>query len=110
MVFFDETRPHKVKASESDDAEFEKTAELFGDEDAAHQQLVRAHLAGQRLGREWPELLKQYPDQWIAMDADGVAAVADTHEALLEALAAKGIYAGNVITDLMETDPEVLIL
>ena len=116
MVFFDETRPREVKVEEAkveaveDDAEFDEIAEIFGGPEAMQRQLVRGHLAALRMGREWPALTEQYPDQWVAMDEDGVAAVADSHEALLAALAAKGIYAGDLVIELMETDPEVLIL
>ena len=27
---------------------------------------------------EWRALMEQYPDQWVAMDADGLVAVADS--------------------------------
>ena len=111
MVFFDETRPpQKAKLVEEEDAEFDEIAALFGGPEAMQRQLVRGHLAALRMGREWPALTEQYPDQWVAMDEDGVAAVADSHEELLAALAAKGIRGGDVVIDLMETDPEVLIL
>ena len=111
MVFFDETRPREVKVEAvEEDAEFDEIAALFGGPEAMQRQLVRGRLAWLRMMAEWPALTEQYPDQWVAMDEDGVAAVADSFEALLAALADKGLYAGDLTIELMETEPEVLIL
>ena len=111
MVFFDETRPREVKVEAvEEDAEFDEIAELFGGPEEMRRRILRGHLAWRRMMAEWPALTEQYPDQWVAMDVDGVAAVADSHEELLAALAAKGIYAGDLTIELMETEPEVLIL
>lgn len=74
-------------------------AEMARDQDAFH-----------RLYRELPVLMEQYPDQWIAMDADGIVAVADSHEGLLETLSAKGLYAGDLVIEHLNTQPEIWIL
>ena len=109
MVFFDETRPREEFKS-LDDPEFAELAELFGGPEEMQRRLLRGHLAWQRMMQEWPALTEQYPDQWVAMDEDGIAAVAESEEALLAALAAKGLYAGDLTIEFMDTDPEVLIL
>lgn len=88
-----------------DDAEFEKLVEPFGGMAAFQKRLERGHLAGLRMNQEWRTLMEQYPDQWVAMDADGLAAAADSHEALLEALAAKGLYAGDLAIKFLPTKP-----
>ena len=104
MVFFDETRPRQKAKLVEEDAEFDEIAEIFGGPEEMQRRLVRGHLAWLRMMEEWPALTEQYPDQWVAMDEDGVA-VADSHEVLLAALADSGIRGCDVVIELMETDP-----
>ena len=104
MVFFDQSRPRR-KAELMDDAEFEKLVEPFGGIEAFQKRMERGHLAGLRMEQEWRALMEQYPNQWVAMDADGLAAAADSQEALLAALAAKSLRAGDLAIKFLPTNP-----
>ena len=104
MNFFNEQRPAiGGKAVLLDDPSSglsaAEIAEMARDQDAFH-----------RLFRELPALMEQYPDQWIAADVDGIVAVSDSHEGLLEALAAKGLYAGDLVIEHLNTQPEIWVL
>ena len=89
-----------------DDPEFIAIAEQFGGVAAMNERLFRGERAFRRLYRELDALYEQYPDQWVAMDEDGLAAVADSQDNLLKALADKGLYAGDLIIEHLNTQPE----
>ena len=93
-----------------DDPQFIAIAEPFGGVAALRAKMARGHRAAVRLRKERRALIETYPDQWVAMDEDGVAGVADSHEALREVLRAKGIPAGDVVKQLLNTKPRMLIL
>ena len=85
---------------------FAQIAEQFGGVAALNEKLFRDQRAFQRMYRELPALLEQYPDQWVAMAEDGIAAVADSQDNLLKALADKGLYAGDLVIEFLNTQPE----
>ena len=89
---------------------FAQIAEQFGGVAAQNEKLFRGARAFRRMYRELPALLEQYPDQWVAMDEDGIAAVADSQDNLLAVLATKGLYAGDLVIEFLNTEPEVWIL
>ena len=89
---------------------FAQIAEQFGGVAALNEKLFRGERAFRRLYRELDTLFEQYPDQWVAMDEDGLVAVADSHGNLLKALADKGRYAGDLATKHLDTQPELWIL
>ena len=107
-VFSNDTTAASNKAVllAEDDPEFIAIAEQFGGVAAMNERLFRAERAFRRLHRELDALFEQYPDQWVAMDEDGLAAVADSHEGLLAALAAKELYAGDLVIEHLNTQPE----
>ena len=110
-IFSDGTpEPGKSVLLAEDDPYLLAIAERHGGVAAMNEEMARDQDAFHRLYRELPALMEQYPDQWIAMDADGIVAVADSHEGLLEALAAKGLYAGDLVIDHLNTQPEIWIL
>ena len=63
-----------------------------------------------RMTGEYPRLVQQYPDKWIAMGKDGVVAAAVTRTQVLEAVDRKGVARSQTVVDFMDTDPPVLIL
>lgn len=89
-----------------DDPEFIAIAEQFGGVAALNERMERSERAFRRLYREMDALFEQYPDQWVAMDEDGLVAVADSHDNLLKALAAQGRYAGDLATKHLDTQPD----
>ena len=110
-IFSDGTpEPGKSVLLAEDDPYLLAIAERYGGVAAMNEKLFRGERAFRRLYRELDALYEQYPDQWVAMDEDGIVAVADSHEGLLEALAAKGLYAGDLVIEHLNTQPEIWIL
>ena len=110
-IFSDGTPdPGKSVLLAEDDPYLLAVTEQFGGMEVIKEKMARDAEAFHRLYRELPALMEQYPDQWIAMDVDGIVAVADSHEGLLEALAAKGLYAGDLFIEHLNTQPEIWIL
>ena len=110
MSIFSDTLVTKAIPLADDDPRFIAIAEQFGGVATMNAKRERFHRAVLRLNRERPALKETYPDQWVAMGADGVAGTAASHEALLDVLKAKGIPAGDVVTALLNTKPRMLIL
>ena len=73
-------------------------------------QMERFRKAVQRLHRETPALMEQYPDQWVAMSAEGVVATALSHEALLADLRARGIDNDALCIEFLDTAPGIMVL
>ncbi len=63
-----------------------------------------------RMDQEHSELLRLYPDKWVAMGRDGVVASAYTVEELFRQLDEKQIPHSDVVHDYMNTKPESLLL
>ena len=112
MAAFSDGTPEPGKAVllAEDDPYLLAVTEQFGGMAAIKEQMARDAEAFHRLYRELPALMEQYPDQWIAADVDGIVAVSDSHEGLLEALAAKGLYAGDLVIEHLNTQPEIWVL
>lgn len=62
------------------------------------------------MGEIHDELVKQYPDQWIAMYRKEVIAVASTHQELLKQVSSIVQKPGSAASGFMHTNPPVLIL
>lgn len=63
-----------------------------------------------RMRREIASLTEQYPNQWVAMAADGELLLGDSMEEILAAMAEKGISAENVVIEYLDADPAMMIL
>ena len=110
-IFSDGTpEPGKAVLLAEDDPYSLAVAEQFGGMEVIKEKMARGEEAFRRLYRELPALMEQYPDQWIAMDADGIAAVADSEDKLLAALSDRGLYAGDLFIEHLNTQPEIWIL
>ena len=112
MTVFSDGTPEIGKAVllAEDDPYLLAVAEQCGGIAAMNERLFRGERAFRRLYGELDALYEQYPDQWVAMDEDGLAAVADSHDNLLKALADKGLSAGDLATKYLDTQPDLLIL
>ena len=113
MTFFSETAPvlgRKAVLLAEDDPELLAIAEQFGGMAAMNERSLRGHRAFQRLYGELDTLYEQYPDHWVAMDEDGLVAVADSQDNLLQALADQGQSAAYLATEYLDTQPDLLIL
>ena len=56
------------------------------------------------------ELLKQYPDKWVAVYQEKVVAVAPTMRGLFRKVEAQGIRRGDVKGEFLDTNPMPWIL
>ena len=75
------------------------------------KKLIRFDKAHWRIADEADSLLRQYPDQWIAMDADiGFLAAADTWKELYRKLDDMGCHPDGIAIREMNTKPRKLIL
>ena len=63
-----------------------------------------------RLRSEWASLMKKYPDKWIAMGKEGVLAVGDSMNSVLEDVESQGVRGADVIVEFLDTDPPIMIL
>lgn len=63
-----------------------------------------------RLDKERAALTEKYPDKWVAMGKDGVAAVSDSHLSLLADIDGQGLSRSAVAIRRLDTDPPLLML
>jgi len=63
-----------------------------------------------RMSEEHTALIAQYPDRWVAVWLDGLLAVGDSEDEVLQAIDDKGIPRSDVVVEYLDTDPPVLIL
>ena len=93
-----------------DSEEVKRALEDFGDPAEVAAGLERYERLFKRMDAERKELVKIYPDQWVAMSEDGVVAAADTMEEMFRLVREKGIPIEDVYHDYMNTKPETWIL
>ena len=62
------------------------------------------------LDANYAELVKKYPDHWVALASNGTLVAAPTTHELIEKLERKGLDREGAATKLMETNPRMLIL
>ena len=63
-----------------------------------------------RMRSERASLMEKYPDRWIAIGKDGVLAVGDSMEDVLEEVERQGVREADVVVEFLDTDPPLLIL
>ena len=63
-----------------------------------------------RLDKERAALMEKYPDKWVAMGKDGVAAVSDSQLGLLADIDGQRLSRNSVDIDHLDTDPTPLLL
>ncbi len=83
----------------------EKVHEPFGGIEASEAHFTRYLQAAKLLDEASPTLREKHPDQWVSMDENGNLTVADTHEELIAALTAKGLYSGHYPFEFLNTKP-----
>ena len=55
-------------------------------------------------------LIERHPNKWISMGKDGVLSVGDSIEEVVSDSEAKGVSTADVIVELLNPEPEALIL
>lgn len=63
-----------------------------------------------RLDKERAALTEKYPDKWVAMGKDGVAAVSDSQLGLLAEIDEQGLRRDAVAIRRLDTNPPLLML
>ena len=92
------------------EAEVMRLIEEMGGAKAINDDLREFRRLVDRLWQEKPSLLQQYPDKWVAMSLNGVVAVGDSIEYVLDETERRGIPRKDVVLEYMDTDPMDLIL
>ena len=63
-----------------------------------------------RMSEQHTALIEQYPDQWVAVGLNGLLAVGESQDEVLQTLDDRGIPRSDVVVEYLDTDPPVLIL
>ena len=87
-----------------------KVIEGMGGPRAIHEDLLEFRRLVDRLWGQQDELMKKYPDKWVALSMDGVVSVGDSRRALLDEVNRLGLQRRDVVIDHLQTNPPILIL
>lgn len=58
---------------------------------------------------KYPELQREYSNQWIAMNEDGVLASGESHDAVMDAIREQGIEMSDVALEYIDAESSVLV-
>ena len=72
--------------------------------------MAEAEKAGQRLHRDFAQLMEEHPNQWVAASKDGLVAHHDELEGLIALYEAAGYNGNQVAVEYMDPDPFPQIL
>ncbi len=64
----------------------------------------------ERMWAERTALTEAHPNRWVAMGKDGVLAIGDSIDEVLEEAESQGARGGDTVIEFLDTDPPVLIL
>ncbi len=93
-----------------DSEEAKRLIEDFGDLAEVAAGFERSERIFKRMDAERKELVKIYPDQWVAMSEDCIVASSDTVNQLFKLVKEKGISTEDVCHAYMNTKPQTWIL
>ncbi len=82
-----------------------EVSEPFGGVEVLQAKFARYERAAKLLDEARPTLREKYPNKWVSMDEDGALTVADTHQELIDALTAKGMFSGDYPAAHLNTKP-----
>ena len=77
---------------------------------AMMDKMKERHALLRKMDAEYDDLLERYPNQWVAVSSNGVAACADTLKGLFAELREKRISIEDVYHDYMSVDSEHYLL
>ena len=77
---------------------------------AMRERMAARQIIWDRMRREQDALTREYPDKWAAMGKDGLVAVGDSLDHILERVDALGVPRSDVVLEFLEADPVPLIL
>jgi hypothetical protein len=84
--------------------------EGLGGPEAIVAGLREYRLIVKRMWAEKAALTEAHPNRWVAMGKDGVLAVGDSMDEVLEEVESRGIRGGDIVIEFLDTDPPLLIL
>ena len=84
--------------------------EGLGGPEAIIAGLREYRLIVKRMWAEKAALTEAHPNRWVAMGKDGVLAVGDSMDEVLEEVESRGIRGGDIVIEFLDTDPPLLIL
>ena len=59
---------------------------------------------------KYPQLQQEYPNQWIAMNGDGVVAFGESHDAVMTAVRESGMAMSDVALEYVDSEDSALVL
>ena len=66
--------------------------------------------AVERLWDERDSLIERHPNRWVSMGKDGIVSIGDSIEEVVSDTEAKGVSTADVVIELLDPEPEALIL
>ena len=72
--------------------------------------IAEAKKAGQRLHRDFDQLMEEYPNKWVAVSKDGLVAHHDEPEGVIALYQAAGYDSHQIAFEYMDPDPLPQIL
>ncbi len=93
-----------------DEAYVRELVESMGGPGAIIASIREYGLIVERMWAERAALTKAHPNRWVAMGRDGVLAVGDSMDEVLEEVESQGIRGGDIVIEFLDTDPPLLIL
>jgi hypothetical protein len=63
-----------------------------------------------RMRNERASLMEEHPNRWVAMGREGVVAIGDSIDAVIEDAKAQGLQGSDLVIEFLDTDPPILIL
>ena len=93
-----------------DEAYVKELVEGMGGPEAIIAGLREYGLIVERMWAERAALTEAHPNRWVAMGKDGVLAIGDSIDEVLEGAESQGARGGDIVIEFLDTDPPVLIL
>ncbi|MYE53720.1 MAG: hypothetical protein F4X34_00795 [Chloroflexi bacterium] len=90
--------------------EFEEMLAKLGGAQALRDDPNDFRKAVERLWEERDSLIELHPNEWVSMGKDGVVSIGESIEEVVSATEAKGVSTADVIVELLDPEPEALIL
>lgn len=84
--------------------------ERLGGVNALLDDMHEFHEIVKRMDDERACLTEKHPDRWVAMGSQGVLAIGDSMEEVLAQVERQGLRGADVVIELLDTDPPLLIL
>lgn len=88
----------------------QKAVEEMGGASRIHEEIIAFSDRVERLDAKWKNLIKKYPDKWVAMADSEIIAIADTLEDVLREIDKRGVQRAEVVVEFLDTDPQSFIL